>query len=55
LVEAMAPTMQTLPAPPESARERARWPRLEDRVAWLVDLFERLERRDAASNAVNPS
>lgn len=34
------------PAPPESARERARWPRIEDRVIWLVDLFERLERRE---------
>jgi phytoene synthase len=32
------------PSPVESARERARWPRLEDRVAWLVELFERLER-----------
>jgi len=55
LVEVLAPTAGMLPAPPESARERARWPRLEDRVAWLVDLFERLERRDAASNAVNLS
>jgi phytoene synthase len=34
------------PAPLESNRERARWPRVEDRVVWLVDLFERLERRD---------
>jgi phytoene synthase len=25
---------------------RARWPRIEDRVVWLVDLFERLERRE---------
>ena len=32
----------------DSPRENARWPRLEDRVAWLVDLFERLERRDRA-------
>ena len=41
-------------APAESARERARWPRVEDRVAWLVDLFERLERRDrAAGDAVS--
>jgi phytoene synthase len=31
-------------APAESPRERARWPRVEDRVIWLVDLFERLER-----------
>jgi len=33
-------------APAESPRERARWPKVEDRVVWLVDLFERLERRD---------
>jgi phytoene synthase len=32
----------------ETPRERARWPRVEDRVIWLVDLFERLERRDRA-------
>ena len=30
----------------ESSRERARWPRVEDRVVWLVDLFERVERRE---------
>jgi len=30
----------------ESTRERARWPRIEDRVIWLVELFERLERRE---------
>jgi phytoene synthase len=36
-------------APADSPRERARWPRVEDRVVWLVDLFERLERRDRAS------
>ncbi len=30
----------------ESPRAGARWPRMEDRVAWLVDLFDRLERRD---------
>jgi phytoene synthase len=34
--------------PADSPRERARWPRVEDRVVWLVDLFERLERRDRA-------
>ncbi len=33
--------------PVESARERARWPRIEDRVVWLVDLFERLERSES--------
>jgi 15-cis-phytoene synthase len=32
--------------PAESRRERGRWPRVEDRVVWLVDLFERLERRE---------
>jgi phytoene synthase len=37
-----------LPVTPlESARERARWPRIEDRVVWLVDLFERLERSES--------
>jgi phytoene synthase len=34
--------------PADSPRETARWPRVEDRVVWLVDLFERLERRDRA-------
>jgi 15-cis-phytoene synthase len=33
----------------DSGRERARWPRIEDRVAWLVNLFERLERRERSS------
>jgi phytoene synthase len=33
------------PPPQDAPRERARWPRIEDRVVWLVDLFERLERR----------
>jgi phytoene synthase len=42
--------------PDESPRERARWPRVEDRVIWLVDLFERLERRERAqAQAVNAS
>jgi phytoene synthase len=41
---------------PESPRERARWPRVEDRVVWLVELFERLERRDrAAAQTANPT
>jgi phytoene synthase len=35
-------------SPVDSPRESARWPRVEDRVVWLVDLFERLERRDLA-------
>jgi phytoene synthase len=36
-------------APVESLRERARWPTIEDRVIWLVGLFERLERRERSS------
>jgi len=52
LIDTVPATQRAAPAPSpvESARERARWPRLEDRVVWLVDLFERLERRDAAAN-----
>jgi len=44
------PTLRTEPAAvsPDLSRKRARWLRVEDRVAWLVDLFERLERRDRA-------
>ena len=45
--------LESLPAaavsrwkPPESTRERVRWPRIEERVIWLIDLFERLERRE---------
>ncbi len=49
LFDGAAFTAASMPAPPpETARERARWPRVEDRVAWLVDLFERLERRERA-------
>lgn len=33
-------------SPLEARHERTRWAPLEDRVAWLVDLFERLERRE---------
>jgi phytoene synthase len=36
-----------LAALPIEAR-RARWPRVEDRVTFLIDLFERLERRERA-------
>ncbi len=47
------PASETLD-PPTAARERR--PRVDDRVAWLVDLFERLERRDRAlGDAVNLS
>jgi phytoene synthase len=43
------------PTPAESPRERERWPRVEDRVVWLVGLFERLERRDRGIvDAANP-
>jgi phytoene synthase len=34
------------PLPIVSPPPKVRWPRIEDRVAWLVDLFERLERRE---------
>jgi phytoene synthase len=45
LLEALPPEAPlAAPAPFESARERVRWPRIEDRVAWLVELFERLDR-----------
>lgn len=45
---------ESVEEPAESARERARWPRIEDRVVWLIDLFERLERRERAGmRAVN--
>ena len=34
------------PAPPVVQQRRVPWPRIEDRVVWLIDLFERLEQRD---------
>ena len=43
-----AAEVRLAPVPAESDRERVRWPRVEDRVVWLVDLFERLERRERA-------
>ena len=49
LLEAFAPRALAQAAPAETLRERTRWPSIEDRVAWLVDLFERLERRDRAA------
>ena len=56
LLDAFVCAPPAAPAPPDTARERARWPRIEDRVAWLVTLFDRLERRDrAAAEAVNLS
>jgi phytoene synthase len=53
LWDALPPPLRHRPAPAESVRERARWPKLEDRVAWLIDLFERLERRDRGVDAPN--
>jgi 15-cis-phytoene synthase len=48
--------VSSAPNPADSPRENARWPRVEDRVVWMVDLFERLERRDhALQQAVNVS
>jgi phytoene synthase len=56
LLDAFAPDPLTAALPEDTARERALWPRVEDRVVWLVDLFERLERRDrAAGQAANLS
>ena len=50
LLRAAAFSRSDLPAIPlESARQRARRPSIEERVVWLVDLFERLER--SKSNA----
>ena len=49
-------TVAQVALPAESPREKARWPRVEDRVIWLVDLFERLERRErAAAETANAS
>jgi phytoene synthase len=43
------------PLPAESPRERARWPKVEDRVVWMVDLFERLERRERSQPPIRRS
>jgi phytoene synthase len=48
LLEALPAAAAPTKTPADSPRETARWPRVEDRVVWLVDLFERLERRDRA-------
>ena len=55
LIECAAGCAAARPVPPlESPRERLRWPRIEDRVTWLIDLFERLERRERTGvGAVN--
>jgi phytoene synthase len=42
LIEAVAAT----PAPPIATPAKPRMPKIEDRVVWVIDLFERLERRD---------
>ncbi len=50
LLRGAASSRSDLPAIPlESARRRARRPGIEERVVWLIDLFERLER--SKSNA----
>ena len=38
-------------ATPTLARPRSLWGRLDDRIAWAVELFERLERLDLAKAA----
>jgi phytoene synthase len=38
--------LDTVREPAESLREQARWPGVEERVVWLMNLFERLERRE---------
>jgi phytoene synthase len=49
LIDCAARCAAAGPAPTlESTRERLRWPRIEDRITWLIDLFERLERRERA-------
>jgi 15-cis-phytoene synthase len=40
--QAAAPAPAGVPA--DTPRERARWPSFEDRIVWLIGLFERLER-----------
>jgi len=56
LLDALAHPPSAAESPQDTPRERARWPRVGDRVVWLVDLFERLERRDrAAAQAVRLS
>jgi 15-cis-phytoene synthase len=47
LIDCAAQRAIASPAPPlESTREQLRWPRIEDRITWLIDLFERLEDRE---------
>jgi phytoene synthase len=56
LIECAAEGAKGRPLPAlESTRERLRWPRIEDRITWLIDLFERLERREQERvGVVNP-
>lgn len=42
------------PADLPSARERARWPGIQDRMVWLIGLFERLERLERLARAQSP-
>jgi phytoene synthase len=49
LIDCAAECGGARPAPThESSSERSRWPRIDDRIIWLIDLFERLERRERA-------
>ncbi len=49
LLDALGPhAPRAATAPVESPRERQRWPRVEDRIVWLIGLFERLERLERA-------
>lgn len=50
-LDAHAPRAPT--APQESRRERERWPRVEDRIVWLIGLFERLERLERSRTPDN--
>ncbi|MGA9025261.1 MAG: hypothetical protein WB440_04320, partial [Steroidobacteraceae bacterium] len=53
LLDALTPPDAAAPAAAAAkpARLRVRWPRVEDRVIWLIDLFERLERRERSQRA----
>ena len=53
LLDALTPPDAAAPAAAAAkpARLRVRWPRVEDRVIWLIDLFERLERREPSQRA----
>jgi phytoene synthase len=54
LLDSLAP-VTAVPAAVRAPRVRVSWPRVEDRVIWLIDLFERLERRERERAAANAS